>query len=43
MKNYETWKTMKEIIEKSKVFHQDLPNNLRINKTSITEKKNYYR
>ena len=34
-----TWKTMKEIIGKSKVFHQNLPNNLRINKTSITDKK----
>ena len=34
---------MKEIIGKSKVFHQNLPNNLRINKTSITDKKNYCR
>ena len=30
---------MKEIIGKSKVFHQNLPNNLRINKTSIIDKK----
>ena len=30
---------MKEIIGKSKVFHQNLPNKLRINKTSITDKK----
>ena len=30
---------MKEIIGKSKVFHQNLPNNLSINKTSITDKK----
>ena len=30
---------MKEIIGKSKVFYQNLPNNLRINKTSITDKK----
>ena len=30
---------MKEIIGKSKVFQQNLPNNLRINKTSITDKK----
>ena len=29
---------MKEIIGKSKVFKQNLPNNLRINKTSITDK-----
>ena len=34
-----TWKTMKEIIGKAKVFHQNLPNNLRINQTSITDKK----
>ena len=34
-----TWKTMKEIIGKSKVFYQNLPNNLRINKISITDKK----
>ena len=34
-----TWKTMKEIIGKSKVFHQYLPNNLRIHKTSITDTK----
>ena len=34
-----TQKTMKEIIGKSKAFHQNLPNNLRINK-SITDKKN---
>ena len=34
-----TWKAMKEIIEKSKVFHQNLPNNLRVNKTSIIDKK----
>ena len=34
-----TWKTMKEIIGKSKVFHQNLPNNLRLNKTSITDIK----
>ena len=27
-----TWKTMKEIFAKSKVFHQNLPNNLRIQK-----------
>ena len=32
-----TWKTMKETIGKSKVFHQNLPNNLRLNKTSITD------
>ena len=30
---------MKEIDGKSKVFHQNLPNNLRISKTSITDKK----
>ena len=30
---------MKEIIGKSKVIHQNLPNNLKINKTSITDKK----
>ena len=30
---------MKEIIGKSKVFHQNLPNNLKINKKSITDKK----
>ena len=30
---------MKEIIGKSKVFHQNLPNNLKINKKSITNKK----
>ena len=34
-----SWKTMKEIIGKSKVFHQNLPNNLKINKKSITDKK----
>ena len=34
-----TWETMKEIIGKSKVFHQNLPNNLKINKKSITDKK----
>ena len=34
-----TWKTIKEIIGKSKVFHQNLPNNLKINKKSITDKK----
>ena len=34
-----TWKAMKEIIGKSKVFHQNLPNNLKINKKSITDKK----
>ena len=34
-----TCKTMKEIIGKSKVFHQNLPNNLKINKKSITDKK----
>ena len=34
-----TWKTMKEIIGRSKVFHQNLPNNLKINKKSITDKK----
>ena len=33
---------MKEIIGKSKVFQQNLPNNLRINKTSITDKKNKF-
>ena len=33
------WKTMKGIIGKSEVFHQNLTNNLRINKTSITGKK----
>ena len=30
---------MKEIIGKSKVFRQNLPNNLKINKKSITDKK----
>ena len=30
---------MKEIIGKSEVFHQNLPNNLKINKISITDKK----
>ena len=30
---------MNEIIGKSKVFHQHLPNNWRINKTSINDKK----
>ena len=30
---------MKKIIGKSKVFHQNLPNNLRINKRSIPDKK----
>ena len=30
---------MKEIIGKSKVFHRNLPNNLKINKKSITDKK----
>ena len=30
---------MKDIIAKSEVFHQNLPNKLRINKTSITDKK----
>ena len=30
---------MKEIIGKSKVFHQNLPNNLKTNKTSVTDKK----
>ena len=34
-----TLKTMKEIIGKSKVFHQNLPNNLKINKKLITDKK----
>ena len=34
-----TWKAMKEIIGKSKVFRQNLPNNLKINKKSITDKK----
>ena len=34
-----TWKTMKEMIGKSEVFYQNLPNNLRINKTSIADKK----
>ena len=29
---------MKEIIGKSKVFHQNLPNNLKISKTSVTDK-----
>ena len=38
-----TWISMTEIIGKSKVFHQNLPYNLRINKTSITDKKNYRR
>ena len=40
-KNLKTnWKTMKEIIGKSnKVFHQNLPNNLKINKKSITDEK----
>ena len=30
---------MKELIGKSKVFHQNLTNNLKINKNSITDKK----
>ena len=30
---------MEEIIGKSKIFHQNLPNNLRISKTSITNQK----
>ena len=30
---------MKEITGRSKVFHQNLPNNLKINKKSITDKK----
>ena len=30
---------MKEIIAKSKVFHQNLPNNLRMNKIWMTDKK----
>ena len=30
---------MKKIIGKCKVFHQNLPNNSRINETSITDKK----
>ena len=35
-----TWgRNMEEITGKSKVFHQNLPNNLKINKTSITVKK----
>ena len=34
-----TWKTMKEMIGKSEVFYQSLPKNLRINKTSIADKK----
>ena len=34
-----TWKAIKEIIGKSKVFHQNLPNNLKINKKSITDEK----
>ena len=38
-----TWKAMKEIIGKRKVFRQNLPNNLKINKKSITDKKNYCR
>ena len=38
-----TWKAIKEIIGKSKVFRQNLPNNLKINKKSITDKKNYCR
>ena len=29
---------MKEIIGKSKVFHQNLPNNLKTSKTSVTDK-----
>ena len=37
-----TWKTMKEIIGKSEVFHQNLLDNLRIKKTSITNKKNIF-
>ena len=32
------WKIIKEIIGKSKVFHENFPNTLRINKTSITDK-----
>ena len=34
---------MKKIIGTSKVLHQNLPNNLKINKESITDKKNYCR
>ena len=30
---------MKEIIGRSKAFHQNLPNNLRISKISITDKQ----
>ena len=30
---------MKKITGKSKVFHQNLPNNLKMNKKSITDKK----
>ena len=33
-----TWKTMKKINGKSKVFHQNLPDNLKTNKESITDK-----
>ena len=32
------WKTIKEIIGKSKVFHENFSKTLRINKTSISDK-----